>query len=157
IGEGVEAEILLANNTDQDQTSAKVLVGTPALFKRAGIDTTRFDADWITLEEQAQTVVGVSRNNLFIGLIGIADTPRPQAAAAIAQLESLGIASPYLLTGDNRATALAIAHAVGINDEQRVHARLLPHDKVTRIQELVKTHGSVAMVGDGINDAPALA
>lgn len=157
IGEGVEAEILLANTTVEDPQFAKVLVGTPALFKRAGIDTTPFEANWIALEEQAQTVVGISRDGAFIGLIGIADTPRPQAAGAIAQLDSLGIASPYLLTGDNRATALAIAHAVGLNDEQHVHARLLPQDKVARIQELVKTHSSVAMVGDGINDAPALA
>ncbi len=156
IGEGVEAGVLLANAVE-NTAFAKILVGTPALFKRAGVDTTRFDARWTALEEQAQTVVGISRDDEFIGLIGIADTPRPQAAGAIAQLASLGIASPYLLTGDNRATALAIAHAVGLNNDQHVYARLLPQDKVTRIQELAKTHGSVAMVGDGINDAPALA
>ncbi len=155
VGEGVEADIRMPNDSP-DATPAKIRVGTPALFERIGIDTSAFRAQWTALEEQAQTVVGVSRDAQFIGLIGIADTARPQAAAAIAGLAKIGIAAPYLLTGDNQATAHAVAREVGLNPDN-VHARLLPQDKVNRIQELVQTHHAVAMVGDGINDAPALA
>jgi Cd2+/Zn2+-exporting ATPase len=86
--------------------------------------------------------------------ISIADEPRPNAAAAIRELEELGIDRIVMLTGDNQATANAIGTKVGIRD---VHAGLLPEDKLQVLQRLEREHGGLAMVGDGVNDGPALA
>ncbi len=87
-------------------------------------------------------------------MIAIADQVRSEAAIAIAQLKKLGIEHLIMLTGDNQETAHSVAHAVGITE---VHAELLPEDKLHLIRKLQQRYGSVAMVGDGINDAPALA
>jgi Cd2+/Zn2+-exporting ATPase len=79
---------------------------------------------------------------------------RPEARAAVAELGRMGIEATVMLTGDNRETAAAIASETGISE---VHAELLPDEKVAAIGQLVARYGQVAMVGDGINDAPALA
>ena len=89
-----------------------------------------------------------------IGLIAVADTIRPEAAASIAKLKQLGIEQVVLLTGDNRGTANSVARTLGIEE---VYAELLPEDKLIAIQKLQQKYQNVAMVGDGINDAPALA
>jgi Cd2+/Zn2+-exporting ATPase len=101
-----------------------------------------------------QTVVVVSTDQHVCGLIVLADAIRPEAANAMAQLKALGILSVVMLTGDNRPTAEAIAQRAGLTE---VCAELLPEDKVGVVAELVERHGLTAMVGDGINDAPALA
>ncbi|MCX7718736.1 MAG: heavy metal translocating P-type ATPase [Candidatus Sumerlaeaceae bacterium] len=89
----------------------------------------------------------------IVGLIAVADTPRPDAAAAVRQLKAAGIERVVMLTGDNKRVAAAIAARIGVDD---VHADLLPEDKVRVVRELAR-YGPVAMVGDGVNDAPALA
>ncbi|WP_319422681.1 heavy metal translocating P-type ATPase [Pleurocapsa sp. FMAR1] len=89
-----------------------------------------------------------------IGLIAVADTIRPEAAASIKKLKQLGIEQVVLLTGDNKGTANSVARTLGIEE---VYAELLPEDKLTAIQKLQQKYQNVAMVGDGINDAPALA
>lgn len=101
-----------------------------------------------------RTVVVLGDDDRVRGLLRVADAVREEAASAVAQLARLGIERLVLLTGDNRATAQAVAQAVGIED---VRAELLPHDKVAAIEELVARYGAVAMIGDGIDDAPALA
>jgi Cd2+/Zn2+-exporting ATPase len=88
------------------------------------------------------------------GFIAVADTIRPEAAAAVAALKAAGVRRVVMLTGDNRATAEAVAAAVGVDE---VRAELLPEDKVRAIEELEQTLGPTAMIGDGVNDAPALA
>jgi Zn2+/Cd2+-exporting ATPase len=88
------------------------------------------------------------------GYLAVADTVRPAAPAALDALRDVGIERTVMLTGDNRATAQAIALLVGVD---AFEAELLPEDKVTAIEELLARHGAVAMVGDGVNDAPALA
>jgi Cd2+/Zn2+-exporting ATPase len=88
------------------------------------------------------------------GLIAIADTVRPEAAAAVARLKQIGIVRVVLLTGDNRHAAAAIGAALGVDE---VRAELLPDQKVAAINDLQARYGPVAMVGDGVNDAPALA
>jgi P-type Cu+ transporter len=85
--------------------------------------------------------------------LAFADEPRPSAAAAVARLRRAGITS-VLVTGDHAASAQVLAAAVGIG---RVHADMLPEEKLRLVRELSRTEGAVAMVGDGINDAPALA
>jgi Cd2+/Zn2+-exporting ATPase len=106
------------------------------------------------LEQAGKRVVWVAQAEAVVGLIAIADTIRPTAAAAIARLKQLGIKQVLMLTGDNEQTAYSVAQAVGID---QVYANLLPEDKLQVIQRLQRQHQTVAMVGDGINDAPALA
>jgi Cd2+/Zn2+-exporting ATPase len=106
------------------------------------------------LEADGKTVIVVGNSRHVCGLIAVADTVRPQARALVTQLHAAGIAHVIMLTGDNRVTAEAIAREVGIDE---VHAELLPEDKVRKVEELVARYGAVAMVGDGVNDAPALA
>jgi Cd2+/Zn2+-exporting ATPase len=84
----------------------------------------------------------------------VADTVRPDAREIVRQLHAAGIAHVVMLTGDNRVTAEAIAREVGIDE---VHAELLPENKVQKLEEIIARYGTVAMVGDGVNDAPALA
>ena len=88
------------------------------------------------------------------GFITVADAVRPQAKAVIDDLHKAGVEKVLMLSGDNKGTANAIGKEVGVDE---VRAELLPADKVTAIEELVKRYGTVAMVGDGVNDAPALA
>jgi Cd2+/Zn2+-exporting ATPase len=106
------------------------------------------------LEYEGKTVVWVSYANALLGIIAIADTPRPTAAVAIKRLKQLGIKQIVMLTGDNQRTADSVAQQLGID---QVYAELLPEDKVNVIRHLQKQYQIVAMVGDGINDAPALA
>ncbi|NET72451.1 MAG: heavy metal translocating P-type ATPase [Sphaerospermopsis sp. SIO1G2] len=106
------------------------------------------------LEKEGKTVVWVVEAEKVIGLIAVADTIRPEAAASIQKLKKLGIEEIVLLTGDNQVTANSVAETLGI---ETVYAELLPEDKLTVIQQLQRKYKNVAMVGDGINDAPALA
>jgi Zn2+/Cd2+-exporting ATPase len=105
------------------------------------------------LEEKGMTAVVLSTENTPLCIIGVADTVREHSAEAIRQLHALGVAS-VMLTGDNETTASAIAAQVGIDDAR---GNLLPEDKLAVIEELIRRYGKVGMVGDGINDAPALA
>jgi Cd2+/Zn2+-exporting ATPase len=106
------------------------------------------------LEAEGKTVIVIGNARHVCGLIAVADTIRPGARAIMQQLHAAGIAHVVMLTGDNRVTAEAIAREVDIDE---VHSELLPEDKVRKVEELVAAYGTVAMVGDGVNDAPALA
>jgi len=106
------------------------------------------------LERAGQTVVVIGNERHVCGLIAVADTVRPEAARVVSDLQARGIEHLIMLTGDNRATAEAIAREIGIDE---VHAELLPEDKVAAVEALVTKYGTVAMVGDGVNDAPAMA
>lgn len=106
------------------------------------------------LESDGKTVIVIGNERHVCGLIAVADTIRPEAREVVKQLHAAGIGHVVMLTGDNRITAEAIAREVGIDE---VHAELLPEDKLERIEALIARHGVVAMVGDGVNDAPALA
>ncbi|MBE9160351.1 heavy metal translocating P-type ATPase [Nodosilinea sp. LEGE 06152] len=105
-------------------------------------------------EAEGKTVVWVAYAGEVLGIIAVADTVRPTAARAIAQLKRLGVEQIVMLTGDNARTAQSIAEQIGVD---QVHAELLPEDKVDVIRRLQQQYQTVAMVGDGINDAPALA
>ncbi len=114
---------------------------------------------WWTAAVQAaqldgQTVVAVSSNDSMIGLIGLRDQPRADSAQAVQALRAMGVESLTILSGDHAQAAKSVGHQVGID---RVEADLLPQDKLDRIAALSDSHGPVGMVGDGVNDAPALA
>ena len=106
------------------------------------------------LEETGKTIVWVAYGGKPLGVIAVADTVRPEAASTIARLKRMGIQEIVMLTGDNDRTGQSIAAELGIT---RVYAELLPEDKVDVIRSLQRQYQTVAMVGDGINDAPALA
>jgi len=105
------------------------------------------------MEARGVTVVGVARGGRWLGVAGVADEVKPDAREALAALTALGLRL-VMVTGDNRATAAALGVRLGIAD---VRARLLPADKLDVLRELQRGGALVAMVGDGINDAPALA
>jgi Cd2+/Zn2+-exporting ATPase len=106
------------------------------------------------LQAEGKTVVLVGTDDELEGIIALGDTVRPEAARAVERLAELGVDHTVMLTGDNERTARAIAREVGVDDYR---AELLPEEKVEAVEELREEYGSVAMVGDGVNDAPALA
>ena len=131
-----------------------VYIGNPRLFSELAISTETIAVQVERLQDEGKTVMLVGTGEKFFGMIAVADEVRADSAKTIADLKQAGIRHVIMLTGDNAATAKSIAAKVG-SDEFR--AELLPQDKVAAIEELLKNHGKVAMVGDGINDAPAMA
>ena len=125
-----------------------VLVGNAALLRENGVALSA------AIEQGGQTPVHVAVNGQFAGVIFIADTLRPGAREALAGLKESGVKRIIMLTGDNAATAKAVAAGLGVDE---VRADLMPEDKVSVIAELQKQGHRVAMIGDGVNDAPALA
>ena len=142
-GKGVEGQV-------EGEASAVGSLEMCAASRPEGIE----EAEGVVrgLQPRGMTTVAVVRGGAVLGVIGLADAPREEASAAVRRLESLGVASA-MLTGDNPATARSVAAQVGIRE---VYAGLLPEEKVEQVQVL-RRRGLVAMVGDGVNDAPALA
>lgn len=134
-------------------SSRQVSIGNLRLFEQDGVpDSVR---EQVTrLESLGKTTMLVRADGVFLGLLALADTPRPGMREVFARLASLGVRQAVMLTGDNEQVAKAVAASVGISD---VRAGLLPEDKLKVIDELLKDYGQVAMVGDGVNDAPAMA
>jgi Cd2+/Zn2+-exporting ATPase len=128
-------------------------VGNHRLCEELGVCGLHVEEVLRRLEGEGKTAVILSTESAPLCVIGVADTVRGHSAEAIRQLHALGVAS-VMLTGDNQTTATAIATQVGIDDAR---GNLLPEDKLAVIDELISRFGQVGMVGDGINDAPALA
>lgn len=106
------------------------------------------------LEKDGQTTVIIRQSGNFIGVIALADEPRPLVKEVMERLRAQGIKRLVMLTGDNRSVAQRVADQIGITD---VHAELLPGSKLTLVHEMEQGSGVIAMIGDGVNDAPALA
>jgi Cu+-exporting ATPase len=130
-----------------------VVLGTIRFLEEEGIETQRFDAAAKELSAQAHTPVAVAVDGSLMGLLGIADPVRGTSREAVRALEGLGL-DVVMLTGDNRYTAEAVSREVGIRS---VISEVLPDRKLDEVRALQATGKVVAMVGDGINDAPALA
>jgi len=128
-------------------------LGSPASFATAEVDLRAIEPGIAALQAQGKTVVLARTGARLRGFIAFQDQPRPEARAAIEALHRLGVRT-VMLTGDNRRTGEHVARGLGIDD---VRAELKPDDKVAAVQRLQKDHGAVLMVGDGVNDAPALA
>jgi Cd2+/Zn2+-exporting ATPase len=134
-------------------TSA-IVCGNARLFREAGLLTVAGNTLAETIAASGASAILVARNELIIGAIGVSDREREIAADAIDLLHRQGIAPIVMLTGDQESAARAIARRLGIDD---VRAGLLPHEKVAAVKQLREAYGAIAMVGDGVNDAPALA
>ncbi|WP_425355196.1 heavy metal translocating P-type ATPase [Ramlibacter agri] len=128
-------------------------MGNHRLVEEAGACSPELEAQLAALEEQGKTAIVLVEGKVPQAVIGVADTVRPESAEAVAALKRLGV-HPVMLTGDNAHTARAIARQVGIEE---VRSELLPHDKLAAITQLQAGGVAVGMVGDGANDAPALA
>jgi len=142
-GHGVEALV----------EAKKVLLGNLGLIKDRGLSLNGLEGKAVHLFDQGKTVMFLGVDSQVVGIIALADTLKPNAMEAVAELHKIGIET-LMLTGDNRRTAEAIAREVGID---RVLAEVLPERKAEEVKKLQDEGQVVAMVGDGINDAPALA
>ncbi len=141
-GRGIEAAV----------SGKRVLAGNPRLMAEQGIDTGIAQADAAALSASGRTLMYIAADGKLVALMGAADTVKPSSADAVARLADMGL-DVYMITGDNRATADIIACEVGIS---HVLAEVLPGDKAGEVAKLQQQGLRVAMVGDGINDAPAL-
>ncbi|KGX85758.1 heavy metal translocating P-type ATPase [Pontibacillus litoralis] len=130
-----------------------LLIGTRTLLQQHDVEYSKYDAQMTTWEEQGKTAMLISIDSQVAGIIAVADTVKETAAQALQQLKDQGI-ELVMLTGDNERTAQAIAKQVGMD---QVIAQVVPEQKADFIKELQNQGKHVAMVGDGINDAPALA
>lgn len=138
---------------------ATVYIGSLRYMADLGVDVAPLADQVAGMQDNGQTAVVVARQEKngdvgLLGSIGIADELRPNAAEIIAKLKSQGIEKVVMLTGDNERVAQAIGRAAGVDE---VHANLMPQDKLNILKQLEQEVGPVAMVGDGVNDAPALA
>lgn len=131
----------------------EVLIGTRKLMRDHGVDTAEQEETMYQLEHEGKTAMFIAVDKKFAGIVAVADTVKETAKTAMEQLKKMGM-ELVMLTGDNERTARAIANEVGID---RVIAEVLPEQKAEKIKQLQAEGKKVAMVGDGINDAPALA
>ncbi|MEW5683969.1 MAG: heavy metal translocating P-type ATPase [Pseudomonadota bacterium] len=145
VGKGVEALV----------EGRRVVIGKPAMFTEEGPEPPEsLWAEVRRLEASGRTVMVVKAGDQFLGALGLMDTPRDGAAEVLAALHRIGIRRTIMLSGDNQGVADAIARELGL-DEAR--GGLMPEDKVELVRALAASEGRVAMVGDGVNDAPAMA
>ena len=143
-GSGAEATI----------DGARVLVGSRRLFHARGIQSPDLDTTLEELSSKGHSTVFVSREGVAVGAIGVSDQPRDAARESLDLLRAQGVRRIAMLTGDTAGAARALAATLGIDD---VRADLLPADKAAAVAALKEEHGTLAMIGDGVNDAPALA
>ena len=141
-GKGVTAQV----------DGLSLLAGNRAILEDAGVDLSALSAAADTLAQEGKTPLFFAGDNRLLGIIAVADTIKPTSAQAVRELKELGL-EVVMLTGDNQRTAQAIARRVGID---RVVAQVLPADKEREVRRLQEAGRKVAMVGDGVNDAPAL-
>ncbi|HNX34001.1 MAG TPA: heavy metal translocating P-type ATPase [Kiritimatiellia bacterium] len=129
-------------------------LGSHRLLHEKGLETPDIHGQIEAMEDLGHSVVVIGNDAHVCGLISIADPVRKEAAMAVREMKSAGVAHLVMLTGDNEGTARAVAQAIGIGD---VRAELLPEDKLQAVERFGRERGPTAMIGDGINDAPALA
>jgi Zn2+/Cd2+-exporting ATPase len=147
---------LIARGIQADWNQTKVHIGNRRLFEElTGAPVpNEIDQQMAALESDGHTAMIIHQDNTYLGIIAAMDVARPEVIATLAALKKIGINRMVMLTGDNQLVANAIAKNIGITDPM---GSLLPEDKVKAIEKLIKQESGVAMVGDGVNDAPAMA
>ena len=137
-----------------DVSETEIMIASHAHFHQHQLHHTLDCATIQTAEERGETAFLVSQDGEYLGFMVLVDQVRETSKHVVSQLRGLGLESVVMLTGDNQATAVKVAQDVGLTEFQ---ANCLPEDKVVAVQALIDRHKTVAMVGDGINDTPALA
>jgi Cd2+/Zn2+-exporting ATPase len=145
---------LPGKGAEGDLNGRQFWIGSHRLMEERGAETPHFHQLAVDLEDAGHSLVAVGNDDHICGLIGVADGIRDGVPRVLQELRNLGVRKLVMLTGDNRGTAKAVAEAIGLEDFQ---AELLPVEKVSAVAKLREMFDSVAMVGDGVNDAPALA
>ncbi|MBP2635385.1 MAG: cadA [Firmicutes bacterium] len=145
---------LIGQGAQGDVDGQTVYVGNRRLFEEIGHALADYETQLIQLEQQGKTVMLVGTAEQVLGAIAVADTLRDNSTEALAALRSAGVHNMVMLTGDNKRVAAAIAEKLNMD---AVYSELLPEDKVASLKKITTEYGSVAMVGDGVNDSPALA
>ncbi len=155
-GQAAEVEgftALLGRGVQGSVDGRMMVLANHRLIRERNQSDAQLEAELLAHEAQGRTVTLLADDSGVVGLFAVADTIKPSSVAAVAQLKRLGV-TPVMLTGDNTATAQAVAREAGIADAR---GGLLPQDKLSAIEEMRARYGPTAMTGDGINDAPALA
>jgi Cd2+/Zn2+-exporting ATPase len=147
---------LTARGIKANWEGSTIHIGNRRLFEElTGLDVpAEINQKMAELEAEGHTTMIIHQNKEYLGLVAVMDLARPEAIATLAALKKMGIKRIAMLTGDNQQVADAIAKTIGITDPM---GNLLPEDKVNAIEKLKQEEGNVAMVGDGVNDAPAMA
>nr|WP_092074375.1 heavy metal translocating P-type ATPase [Dendrosporobacter quercicolus]NSL49929.1 cadmium-translocating P-type ATPase [Dendrosporobacter quercicolus DSM 1736]SDM92496.1 Cd2+/Zn2+-exporting ATPase [Dendrosporobacter quercicolus] len=145
---------LVGRGAQADVNGQTVFVGNRRLFEELGLSLKQTQAAMVQLEEQGKTVMLIGSAQTLWGLIAVADTLRDNSKDAIRKLRQAGMKHIAMLTGDNSRVASSIAKTLTLD---AYYSDLLPQDKVATVQRLTQEYGTVVMVGDGVNDAPALA
>lgn len=155
-GEASDLKAVMGKGVEAMYRGQRVVIGNAELFK-ANSDAS-LPPDLIQavtkLQQQGNTTMIVQRANVFIGILGVMDTPRPEAVSVLKELRETGIKKMVMLTGDNQRVADAVAKQIGLTEAK---GDLLPEEKVAAINQLREQENKLAMVGDGVNDAPAMA
>lgn len=152
-GDPKEVEAITGKGLRGKVDGQMVTIGNLKLFENEAIPEV-IQQQVLRLQTEGKTIMLIQMGSQFRGILGLADTPRAGTREMLEHLHQLGIRKTIMLTGDNEMVANAIARAVGLDE---VKAGLLPEDKVKVMEELAQCYGQVAMVGDGVNDAPAMA
>lgn len=153
--EAGELQSLTARGVRSSVEGETVEIGSLRLWEQEGVAVPDEVRQAVArLQEAGRSIMVVRHGERWLGTLGVADQPRPGARAVLEQLRALGLRPLVMLTGDNRGVGDAVGKEVGVDE---VRADLLPEDKVTVVRDLLERHGQVAMLGDGVNDAPALA
>jgi len=153
-GEAAGFEAITGKGARANLGGRDVLVGSPRLLRENNFELSDWEAGITRLQSEGKTAILVGMAGKIAGIVGVADTLRENSADAVRLLKAGGIKKTVMLTGDNAPTASAIAKKAGVDEYM---ADLLPGDKVAAISRLRDKYGKVAMVGDGVNDAPAMA
>jgi Cd2+/Zn2+-exporting ATPase len=154
VSPGRDVAALAGRGAEGNVGGARVLLGNHRLFEERQLCSPAIHGRLDELSARGRTPVLVARDGEAIGIIAVADRPREAGRDAVEMLRQQGVESVVMLTGDSHGTARAIAAELGVDD---FRAELMPEDKVAALEDLRRRYGFVAMVGDGVNDAPALA
>lgn len=152
--EATDVEAIIGYGVQASIAGNDVTIGKPGLFLRDGSLPAQVIEIADSLQREGRTLMVVRSSQRFLGVLGVMDTPRESAKTIVAELHELGVEQTLMLTGDNQQVADAVAKHVGI---RIARGNLLPEQKVAAIAELAHSKNGVAMVGDGVNDAPAMA
>jgi len=155
-GETGDLKAIMGKGVEATYKGQRVVIGNAELFKKNEQDTLPPDIlqSVQQLQQEGNTTMIVQRDDVFMGILGVMDTPRAEAAKVLEELKQTGIKKMVMLTGDNQRVADAIAKQIGLTEAQ---GDLLPEEKVAAINELRQQENKLAMIGDGVNDAPAMA